>query len=357
VSARAGRAGRLLLLLGSIVFVTGLLEVAARVARSREGGGREENTIALYTEHDPRLGWRKRPGAHATYRRREYTVGVDINGQGLRDRDRSYQAAPGVFRVLALGDSFVEGYTVPVEQTVSRRLETLVGDPSCPVEVVNGGTSGWSTDQEYLFYKDEGWRYGAGVVVLFFYYNDVLFNDRDNYFGRPKPLLVSETGVTGSTGLKVANEPVPVPRPRDGNSNGTRADQEETGSALVGFIRTRLKHGAPGAHDALARLGFWAPLGGSEPGEEMRVYKTGPTPRIDGAWAATARILEALAREASQHQARVIVAYVPNRMEVRDRDFDLTRRAYGMADREWDRGLVLRQEVTIEGRRWVMNRD
>ena len=111
----------------------------------------------------------------------------------------------------------------------------------------------------------------------------------------------------------------------------------------MGFIRDRLKHGAPGAHDALAKLGLWSPLGGSEPGEEMRVYKTGPTPRIDGAWAATARILAALARETSAHGARLLLAYVPNRMEVRDRDFDLTRRAYGLADHDWDRGLVLRR--------------
>jgi len=329
-------AGRIVLAAGSTLLVLGVLEIAARVARRGEGGGREENTIALYTEHDPRLGWRKRPGARATYRRREYTVEVRVNSRGLRDKDRSYDPAPGVFRVLALGDSFVEGYTVALEDTVSQVLERDLTGPACPVEVINAGTSGWSTDQEYLFYKDEGARYGARVVVLFFYYNDVLFNDRDNYFGRPKPLLVLK-----ETGLEVANEPVPEPRPRDGND--TRADQGQTGSALVGYLRDRLKHGAPRAHDALARLGLWAPLGGSEPGEEMRVYKAGPTPRIDGAWASTARILEALNKETAARGARLLVAYVPNRMEVRDRDWELTRRAYSMDEQGWDRGLPLRR--------------
>jgi hypothetical protein len=340
MSARSAAAGRIALALGTTLVVLAVLEVAARVAQRNRGGGREENTIALYTEHDPRLGWRKKPGARATYRRREYTVGVEVNSRGLRDRERAYEAAPGGFRVLALGDSFVEGYTVPVEATVGRVLERDLTGAGCPVEVINGGTSGWSTDQEYIFFKDEGWRYGAGVVVLFFYYNDVLFNDRDNYFGRPKPRLVM-----GETGLTVANEPVPVPRPRD--SNEARADRGETGSALVFWIRDRLKHGAPGAHDALARLGLWSPLGGSEPGEEMRVYKTGPTPRIDGAWASTARILEALAKEAAARGARLLVAYVPNRMEVRDRDWDLTRRAYAMDERGWDRGLPLRRLKAI----------
>jgi hypothetical protein len=114
-------------------------------------------------------------------------------------------------------------------------------------------------------------------------------------------------------------------------------------SALMNWIRERLKHGAPGMHDALARLGLWSPLGGSDPGEEMRVYKTGPTPRIDGAWASTARILEALTKETAARGARLLVAYVPNRMEVRDRDWELTRRAYAMDERGWDRGLPLRR--------------
>jgi hypothetical protein len=337
MSARSASIGRVGLALASTLLVLGVLEVAARIARRGEGGGREENTIALYTEPDPRLGWRKRPGARATYHRREYTVDVQVNGQGLRDRERRYDAAPGVFRILALGDSFVEGYSVALEDTVSQVLERDLARPTCPVEVLNAGTSGWSTDQEYLFYKDEGARYGAQVVVLFFYYNDVLFNDRDNYFGRPKPRLVMRV-----TGLEVANQPVPEPRPVD---RLARADPDRagSGSALVAWIRTRLKYGAPRAYDALAGLGLWPPLGGGEPGEEMRVYKTGPTPRIDGAWAATARILEALARETAARHARLLVAYVPNRMEARDRDWELTRRAYAMDERGWDRGLPLRR--------------
>jgi lysophospholipase L1-like esterase len=329
-------AGRVALALSSTLFVLGALEVAARVARRGEGGGREENTIALYTEHDPRLGWRKRPGARATYRRREYTVEVQVNSRGLRDRERGYEA-PGVFRVLALGDSFVEGYSVALQDTVAQVLERDLAGPACPVEVLNGGTPGWSTDQEYLFYVDEGSRYAPQVVVLFFYYNDVLFNDRDNYFGRPKPRLVMR-----ETGLEIANEPVPVPRPRD-NATTARADPDEEGSALVRWIQERLKRGAPRMHDALARLGLWSPLGGSEPGEEMRVYRTGPTPRIDGAWASTARVLEALTKETAARGARLLVAYVPNRMEVRDRDWELTRRAYALDERGWDRGLPLRR--------------
>ena len=49
---------------------------------------------------------------------------------------------------------------------------------------MNGGTAGYSTDQEMLFYETEGHRYQPRVVVLFFYYNDVVYNDRQEFFGR-----------------------------------------------------------------------------------------------------------------------------------------------------------------------------
>ena len=326
-------AANLALAAGTLVVLLAALEGAARWARSARGGGREDNPLPLYTEHDPLLGWRKKPGAHATYRRREYTVEVVVNRDGLRDRERSEAAAPGRFRILALGDSFVEGYSVPLPATLTQVLEADLGRPGCPVEALNGGTSGYSTDQEYLFYREVGERLAPRVVAVFFYYNDVLFNDRDNYFGRPKPLLEPDGGE-----LRARNAPIPVPTPRP--PDPPRPADAPPRSALFEWVRERLLRGAPGAYDALAGLGLWPRLGGDPVGEEMRVYKKGPTPRMDGAWARTGLILDALRRETARQGAKLLVVHVPNRFEVRDRDWELTRRAYGMDDEGWDRRLV-----------------
>ena len=112
-----GRFGAVLLAFGTVLLTLLFLEGAFRVGRRlQSGGGKEQGSIALYTEYDPVLGWRKRPGAAATFRRREYTAEVKINEQGLRDRPRTYEAS-GSFRILALGDSFVEAYSVPVESS------------------------------------------------------------------------------------------------------------------------------------------------------------------------------------------------------------------------------------------------
>jgi len=53
-----------------LVVAEGVLRVMAR----RERGGKEQVERNQYTEYDPVLGWRKRPGAHATYVRRTGTA-------------------------------------------------------------------------------------------------------------------------------------------------------------------------------------------------------------------------------------------------------------------------------------------
>jgi lysophospholipase L1-like esterase len=323
------------LALASIAVTLALLEGAARLLVPAEVQGKEAGTIALYTEHDPRLGWRKRPGARATFRRREYTVEVAINGHGLRDKERDYGAAPSTFRVLALGDSFVEAYSVPLAASVTQVLEASLDRPGCRTEVINGGTAAYSTDQEYLFYKDEGVRYSPSVVVLFFYFNDILFNSLDDHFGTPKPHLVA-----GNGGLVIENEPVPAPPPARPRALPA---PEPPRSVLWDWMTQRLRRGAPRAYAALARTGLWAASRVEAPHDQLKVFRTRPIGDIETAWEATATILEALAREVEAHGGRLLVAYVPSRMEVSDRDWELTRLRYGMEPGRWDRGLVARR--------------
>ncbi len=146
-----------LLALASLCLALLLLEGAARVLRA--GRGPSTGTeFSTYTEYDPLLGWRKRPGSHVRFQRREYATDLVINSRGLRGPERPYERPAGTFRLLALGDSYVEGYAVQEPETVRGELESSLGRPGCPVEVLNGGTVGYSTDQELLFYRGEGRR-------------------------------------------------------------------------------------------------------------------------------------------------------------------------------------------------------
>jgi hypothetical protein len=292
--------------------------------------------IALYPEHDPVLGWRKKPGARATFRRREYTVEVSINREGLRDPERPAAPARGVFRVLALGDSFVEGYTVPLSQTVTQVLETSLRGKGCRAEAVNGGTAAYGTDQELLFYRMEGVKYAPQVVVLFFYYNDVLLNAQGDHFGTPKPLFA----VTGDE-LVLSNTPLSPPPLRAATEPRPSADDDPGGgSALIRWVRARVGRGAPRAHDVLARTGLWEPLRPTPPSDALKVYKRRRVPEVDEAWDLTTRILQTLDAEVQARGAHFLAVYVPSRMEVRDGDWVLTVRQHALEEDQWDRGRV-----------------
>ena len=315
-----------------------VLEGLARFAeREAAPGG---TTLADYSEYDPLLGWRKRPGAHLTFRRREYTVDFALNRYGLRDPERGYEAPPGTMRVLALGDSFVEGFGVPLEQTVTQVLETTLRGRGCPVEVLNGGTTGYSTDQEYLFYRTDGARYSPFVVILFFYYNDILYNERQTYMGGlPKPVFVFRDGA-----LRLYRSPVPRPSPPPAPAaTPAEGHDGESWSALVRWLQERLWFGAPRAYNVLGRLGLWPANRPRGARLEFRVYERRRIPEIEGAWEKTAGLLAELNREVASHGARLLVAYIPSRMEVNDRAWQLTRERDGLEAEDWDRGLVARR--------------
>lgn len=327
---------------GAVVVVLAGLESALRIQRWWRARGAGVAETALYTEFDPLLGWRKRPGARATYRRDEYTTEVAINAHGLRDPERPYAAPPGTRRVLALGDSFVEGYTVPLEQTVTQVLERQLRAEGGAWEVLNGGTTAYSTDQELLFYSTEGARYGATVVVLFFYYNDVYYNDRDEFYRQPKPLFDLD-----ERGLRLRRYPVatgPVPAER------LRPPAPQSRSALLEWMGGRLWLTAPHLYDRLAGWGLWTPLPHHQAHREMQVYERAPPPEIETAWVKTSALLDGLGAATAAGGARLVIVYVPSRLEVDERAWALTRVLYDLGDADWDRHGVAARLQTIAQR-------
>lgn len=329
-SPLSGWLGKALLLVSSVALTAAAFEAALRFA-DRRSRGKETDERSRYMRPDPYLGWAKRPGAAAAYARGEYTTEVRINSKGLRDRERSYGRHPGLARVLALGDSYIEAYSVPLESAVTTVMERSLQAEGCPTEVINGGTSGYSTDQEYLFYLMEGHRYAPDVVVLFFHYNDLLHNVHERYYRLPKPLL----DVSGGE-IRLANFPVPAPRP----SGPPRPRRPVAGSHAWYWVRERLMLGAPRAFNLLARAGLWDPLGGDTPSDELHAFEKRRSQELQHAWRVTDRILAGLAREAASRGSRLLVAYVPARMEVSDRDWDLSRLRYELKEGRWDRRLV-----------------
>lgn len=121
--------------------------------------------------------------ANARYRHKELEFDYlwSNNSLGMRDRERSLPKASGSFRVLFLGDSMVQGYGVPQEQTMITLLEASLNNPKLQkvVEVLNGGVFGYSPLLEYLYLREIMPVVEPDVVLVgFFLGNDV----GDDYF-------------------------------------------------------------------------------------------------------------------------------------------------------------------------------
>ena len=275
---------------------------------------------------DPALGWSKPPGAEALLQRAEYRTRLRINSQGLRGPERPFEKPAGVRRVLLLGDSFAEGYTVAEPATVGDVLEGLLRAGGGEWEVVNGGTHGWSTDQEYLFWREQGVRYRPDHVFLLFYYNDLAGNVNEE----GKPWFDLEGGA-----LHLRNSP--VPRPPEGEARGDRAKPFRVhpwrGSMALRLIGNRTSAGSPGLHRLLARAGLVEP---DDPGPlpaELLPFSAVHRKEADEMWARTTALLEALAREVEAAGARLRIVYVPARFEVNERAWRLTQQRYRLGPR------------------------
>ena len=137
-----------------------------------------------YWHYDELVGWNHVPGLEGRYSASDFDVHVKINDQGLRDRSYDYERPDGVFRIVALGDSYAWGFGVEHQEVFSEIIE----DSRDGLQVINMGVSGYSTDQEYLLLREEGLRYNPQLVLLMLFENDINHNTLDvNYLKYPKP--------------------------------------------------------------------------------------------------------------------------------------------------------------------------
>jgi hypothetical protein len=139
-------------------------------------------------EFDDDLGWSKQPGARFKRSAPEFKVTYDINELGLRDDAMSDPNKPAnVFRVLVLGDSFVQGWSVPRSELFVDQLERWWRAENRRVDVINAGTEAYSTDQSVAWLIKYGKTFQPDLVLLFPYENDIYWNGQSDYMGRQKP--------------------------------------------------------------------------------------------------------------------------------------------------------------------------
>ncbi len=77
---------------------------------------------------------------------------VETNNLGFHDRERD--TTNSNYRILFLGDSFLEGRQVPTEKLFTMRLEKKFVEGGQKIETINGGVPGTGTPYQYVLWKD-----------------------------------------------------------------------------------------------------------------------------------------------------------------------------------------------------------
>lgn len=274
-----------------------------------------ESYHELWTAH-PTRGWALRPDASSHPRTLDYQARVDTNSRGWRDVEHDFAKPAGAYRVVVLGDSFMEAHQVDLEESFSRRLERELGDRA---EVLNLGVGGYGTLQAYLALAEEGLRYAPDLVLLAFLPEN---DPRNNH-----PVL--ERRIAEGETIKTFGRPYLASDPLDyeGEIRLTPLDFERVESRVrrrrkVPFWREMLlfevaqmqwqSFGRP--YDPNVWLGVYledfALGGGDEPSgaDFARWWRE--------AWQISARVIVEIDRLAARHGAGFVLFTVPARIQV-----------------------------------------
>ena len=284
------------------------------------------------------LGWDKPPGGESRIRRAEFDVLIQINARGLRGPDYDHAKPAGTRRVLILGDSFAEGYYVDEHETARAVLEKRLNAGPCPGwEVVNGGTIAYSTDQEYLFFREEGFRYAPDLVTLLFYHNDLLYNARPRGpGGEVKPFFQVEDGRLVARHQTLEPDPDGAPNRQ---SPGRAPLQPWRGSIALRLLSNRTVDASPGAAPRARPPGPRAARRERSTARVLAVRARATAARSRRCGAPRRRCSAALKQDVEAHGARLAVLYIPARFEVNDGVWQTTRARYKLGKR-WDPYVV-----------------
>jgi len=99
-------------------------------------------------------------------------------------KDGYYTTTPGAATIVALGDSFTEGYPVPGANSYPAVMQRLLDAQGCNVRVINAGVGATGPDQHLRLFSEVVLpRVNPDVVVWQFYENDVADNVRQAVYG------------------------------------------------------------------------------------------------------------------------------------------------------------------------------
>ena len=109
---------------------------------------------------------------------------ASTNALGFRGRDFAVTKAPGVFRVVCLGESSTFGYRNGDAETYPFYLQKLLEHDNLQAEVINAGFPYYNTGSILSLLKNEILSYEPDLITLYAAYNDTSWPTEIGTMGR-----------------------------------------------------------------------------------------------------------------------------------------------------------------------------
>ncbi|HNH34127.1 MAG TPA: SGNH/GDSL hydrolase family protein, partial [bacterium] len=319
-----------------IVLSVVTLELLVRLA-----GAKPQTYLRKFSRYHTILGWEKTPLTEGKFRKGDVIIHEKINSRGLRDSEYTYEKPSNTFRILVLGDSFTEGYDVEINDLFTEILESKLNtssfdSSSIRYEVINAGTGGYSTDQEFLYFEIEGIKYKPDMVLLMVYpANDIFYNHKSKYGNYNKPFFQIR-----NDSLILTNTPLQEPYRQESIKNLFRE------MALYPIVTQIILTKYPRISQTLSHFGFISESTlaataanlnsiSDSSASSFSVYKKYNNFFMNTAWQKTSRIIYELNKKSKEIGTRLVMFYIPDRIEVYDSDWKKTKEKFSLEDHEW----------------------
>lgn len=259
---------------------------------------------------------------------KEYDVTYRTNQLGLRGADfpRKQQ---GELRILAVGNSFVEGWGVEEDQTFTSvagsvlRLSSNETDHSRPIRMVNAGISGYGAAQVYLNSR-RLWPEVAPDIVLMAYIGTMVSADYKYLKNAVKDRNGIAQGLSADAVLQGGTTEAMDSRPPTAMP---WVDAVSRWSALVRLVRGRYANEAE-----INRINIGDPYS-----DLLAVYRADSG--AERMLQPTLQHVAALADLAQKRNAKFIFLYLPMPFQLSDGAWDQGRRAYRLVGKGNDREI------------------
>ncbi len=316
----------------SVIIFLLLFELAIRVLVPQRTLSELRSASPAIFEKGEYISWQFKPNSTGRMSTGEFDVLYNINAFGLRDKHRNLTKAENITRILVLGDSFTEGYSVKQNETYSFFLEQILNNGSNTFEIWNGGVSGYSQDTEYVYLKNNIGKIMPNIVLLGFYVGNDIID------------LCQNSWETDKNGLpkKVASK---IARIQD---NILRLEPSENNPYLSHFmfylnlvlLRT---HSYVWIRNKVSGAG-----NGDFEGVPMMIKDGAPFIKMN--WVKTRKLFDAINNLSVLNNASLAVVIIPPRMQVYDKEWKLAE--------NYARGYTLErdlpQKVILE---WCMSKN